>query len=163
MPIRTKSEIGLNIRLNREREHMTLRELADRMSDISGDLYSGNQISKWERGLHEPTLRDAGILSDALGCSLIAFLIGDDDNGNAPDWLSDVERQIMLYGVTKWSGNIHPTIHLMNLYMHLPPDRRAEVVNGCLWEFDQAQRHGELLPTSVPVDRDLITEYAQKL
>lgn len=163
MPIRTKKEIGENIRSMRKRNHMTLQELADRVTELTGELCTVSRISKWEHGINEPSLRDAGILADALNCSVFAFLGTGNTSENGDAWLTAEERQIMLFGVSKWTGNIHAAINALNLYMTLPPDRRSDVINVMLSEYEHAQEDDTLMPTDVPVNKKYIMHHWLKL
>ena len=161
MPNRTIYEIGNAIKTMRERRHMTQSELAERMCELTGGLYTGNQIGKWERGVHQITFRDAGVLSDALDCSLFAFMSVSEDRQD--EWLTSEERKIMLYGVSKWDGDIHSAIHILNMYMCLPAYRRSDVVNACISEYEQALRNNEVTEGTVPVNKSLIMKSWRKL
>lgn len=161
MPNRTVNEIGHAVRAMRDRRCMTQKELADKMTVLSGEVYTSSHISKWERGEHQLTMHDAGILADALDCSLVAFL--SSSAAGQDDWLTAEERDIMLYGVSEWVGDIHAAIHLLNMYMTLPPDRRSFIINALLAEYEQANKACELIEGTVPVNKSFIVKMWREL
>ena len=58
--------VGVAIQLARRSRDITGTELADKVSDILGEHYSANTISKMENGYREPTITELRAIAQAL-------------------------------------------------------------------------------------------------
>lgn len=65
---------GARVRAIREERALTLRELAARVADASGDSVAESTVSTWETGRRQPTPKHFQALCSALGVSREALL-----------------------------------------------------------------------------------------
>ena len=157
MPHRNISaeEIGANIRSIRKRRRLTLQQTADMMEE-AGSPCSESQLSKWESGKQSISFQQAITLSSVLACSVNTLLRTDDEQEDRLHTevmtLPESEKDILLYAITKWDGDVHALIRFSALYMCLPPWRRSNCISAALSEYEQALSNREAIDAEVPID-----------
>ena len=78
-------------------DHMTQRELADKVTDLTGRVgIDGNYVSRWERGEHRPNDTTLDAIADALQTSVADLMAGPladrKSPGETPDLMAAVNN-----------------------------------------------------------------------
>lgn len=153
------NRIGSGLRLVRHLRHMTMSELADRMTELGDESVSGRMIGAWERGENEITATHLVYLSRALECSLFVLFGLSSQNNTTEELLveeirslSKREQEILLWLSTEWEGNKHPLIELALTYACMKPDDRAEASAFTIVQYKEALKRNAVPPRAIDPD-----------
>lgn len=164
-----KIDIGKNIREIRIARGMTQCELANRIADVTGEVYTDKAVSAWEHGTRRPPPEVIAGLCFALDCSLYSLyypdIDGTDDLRRIQDEVASLSRrhhESLQFLVFEWLGNLPPLIEADRAYALLPPSRRISIVEHLIAEVTAADQAGELR-TDLPVNIDVILSGLDRL
>lgn len=107
----------------------TLKYVANKFAEITGDIISEQTISAWERGTRRIYADQLYTLSLIYGCSMETLMnkpcdrtgsrVVDEINSLPPH-----EKDIIMYIATEWDGDVHALINSVAEYVSLKPQSR---------------------------------------
>lgn len=162
----TDSSIGENIKALRKHLGITQAELADRMSDLSGEMHSASTVSAWERGTRSIYALDAYFLAQALETSLESLYVYTRSRLNDVDVkafvagikaLPMMDRRILEHMLVNWEGNRHVLFQLCAMVMGVDKRTQADMMGMAATLCKE-----KLLPTSV-IDIEAVDKEWEKL
>lgn len=141
-------QIGKNIRFFRKVKGLTLRQLADAVSEMSGLPVSGTTVGYWERG-------EKNISALHLHFAAVALDIKEQtlfDLGG----FSGAEKQghfvNMLNYALQWQGNRKALVAFVKLYMTLQKRDRADIVGMGISIYHRAKKAHRLDSEAPEID-----------
>lgn len=160
----TEKQIGENIRRIRKLKGLTIEQLADKYSEVSGVPISSGTVGAWERAEKRISAMQLYYTAMALECPVERLY---DQPGSVTDSklerifseyrsLSPEDQSILYIAAEKWQGNTKALIHSVGMYMSMTRKDRAEVAFLCLHQYGKAKEAGRLVPDAPDVDAELI-------
>lgn len=141
-------QLGKNIRFFRKVKGYTLKDLADKLSDMTGQSVSGTAIGFWERGEKNLTAVQLHYLSVILGVKEQSLY--DLGGFNAVEDIGSFND--MLHYAAAWNGNRKALVQLVRLYMCLAKKDRADIAGMGIHMYQNAKSLGRLEKNAPEID-----------
>lgn len=122
----TQRDVGVNLRMLRRSRGLTLKDVADRLSQITGEPISAGAVGNWERGERNMSAVDALAVAQVLKTPVESLFFFKDSN------LADIDiqrfissfkalamddKRVLAYMLSLWPGDPHVLISLCHMYM----------------------------------------------
>ena len=171
--IRVSHEICQNIARTRKKAHMSQQQLADKLTELTGENVSLYMVSSWEREIAEPRIGFMPHICHALCCTSYdlyphsqTFSDRDMRFLEAVQHLSDRQKDILLYMLTDWDGDAETFWEFGLMYAVMDSQDRKYIADAGVEQYMITKRN---YPDSIDyanglgVDIDLIKKGAKKL
>lgn len=167
-------QIGLNIRKIRKRRGLTMSQVADRYSIISGTAISSGLIGSWERSERRIFADQAFWLAKALQCHVAKIYdMPVEDPAEDDEMLDRInvdvrslppeEQKILLMAAESWNGNTLALIQCVGLYMSLGKADRSDISFILLHLYRKALEEGRLVKDAPEVNVAFIEQQWNRL
>ena len=122
----TQSDVGVNLRLLRQSRGLTLKDMADKLSLLTGDTISAGAVGYWERGERNMSASDVAACAQVLNTSIESLFFFKDSNLGDIDIrrfissfkaLSMDDKRVLAYMLSLWPGDPHVLLSLCHMYM----------------------------------------------
>lgn len=141
-------QIGKNIRFFRKVKGITIKELADIVSEKSGQPVSGTSVGYWERGKKNISALQLHYVADALDIKeQTLYNLGDFNGVEAEGSFAN-----MLNFALQWKGNRKALVQFVRLYMCLNKKDRADVAGMGIEHYYTAKIYGKLEDNAPDID-----------
>lgn len=163
-----KQILGQNIKQARKRAGLSATELADKISELSGEDLSRRTIYAWERA--ERTISDVDLyyLAMALQCN-IDWLFRTRDYLRTKDLMQRIclmsrqDQEILRYAIVDWDGDFHALLQWNAKYMMMPEYIRAEAASSVILTYQLAKDKGVTVNTELDFDDEYLDKAWFKL
>ncbi|MCQ2299998.1 MAG: helix-turn-helix domain-containing protein [Bacteroidales bacterium] len=135
-------EIGANIAIYRKRARITQQQLADALTDVTGDSISMHMVSAWERGKRDIPVSVFPALCRIIHCTSYELYphVSQVTDRSAQliatiDAMSDDEKNDLFYLLCQWHGDRKAMLKLDVLHAVQSPAMRREPVKITLRNY----------------------------
>lgn len=160
--------IGKRIREIRKEQNMTIRQLADAISEKSGESYSESMISMWESGKRRIYADQLWYICRVLKTNpthMFPVPIEHDVESTIDEVKSfrEEEYNIFLYMLTSWNGNVNALIQFIGLYMSLPKQLRQDIAGMGIHMYELGLKEHKVVKDAPKIDFDYLKDTTDKL
>lgn len=163
--------IGSNIGIQRRRQHMSQRELADQLSAITDQLISDYMVGSWERGTVQIPAAILPPICQVLRCSSYVLYPRSSTMSERDlhlmaslQNLSGREKHILDFLTHDWCGDSHALWEFGLLYAVLPESLRQDIAEFGIHTYKDARSSGDVfLDDRMEVDLVAIIRAWRKL
>lgn len=142
----TNCQIGENISTMRHLQGLTQQDIADTMTDKTGEHCSAAKVGTWERGTRSIEAIDLYYLAQTLHTSLESLYVYNQAHFKDVDVqrfvaavkaLPPDDMHILQYLLTQWHGNKHVILQLCAMLMSLDARSQSDMMGMAAMLFEQ--------------------------